>query len=729
MKEGCSITDYIIIEKDNETYSPAFDSPTIYYRLTKWINGIWFPDPYPRLTVADNYLKFKGKYYNDLTQQDEYQETNLSVTLSTDNEYAPLLIADQGFIVQKDIQAGGILGSGQGVLFLGHGLVWQCDRPKITLSDSAHQILKNDDETDIASGQGQFPQTPAPEKGQIFIRTDQVGVNPPYTLYKFNGTTWDSMGLTSSYSGNFDTLFLTKAGGVDPAHLDLCNLTVHGNFFVDGLLRFNNDAKLSWVNTSTLAIQNSAGTTADGALDVGSIFINNLQPLNSGSPAGVNINCPLNIGGSRGTTGQLLTSNGSSSSPTWTTPTSWNGGTITENITLNSANPTLKFQRSTSATNASGWLDFYTNTGTRQWLAGMDITGNNGDFELVSYNSKKLAVYAPITSSSNISAGLNLKTNYSNLDWGANQLHFCIGGAAYWQMGITGGTHYGQALGDYFIYNTNRDTMPLTIQRSDDRIKIATSLFGASGTLNLSSDTEVAHDGTVYLNVDSSNGGAATLNIQCANSTKLAVGYDCSNTYFTASEAGNMNFVNNNGSINFTASTGKLYTISGLQICPNSGGTGQIGNTSEYYSAMVANQFYGNGGGNGSESGSVGVSSHRFSSCYIRTVYTLGGGQYDVYDDLAIAKLWGETNPQWPSDYDPAKVKPEGAPFDFLKLKNEDGTVDEYFNLNKLTSFTMGCIKALAKNDDEHDEQFEALLSEVEDLKLQMQQLKQSIAD
>lgn len=51
-------------------------------------------------------------------------------------------------------------------------------------------------------------------------------------------------------------------------------------------------------------------------------------------------------------------------------------------------------------------------------------------------------------------------------------------------------------------------------------------------------------------------------------------------------------------------------------------------------------------GGSGSENGWVGTSSHRWTGAYIRTVYTLGGGSYDEYDDLAIVtqKRWRHGN-------------------------------------------------------------------------------------
>lgn len=87
------------------------------------------------------------------------------------------------------------------------------------------------------------------------------------------------------------------------------------------------------LNTSTLVVQDSSGSTNNGALDVGSIFIYSLQPLNSGSSAGININCPLSFGRSRGISGQVLTSNGSDLSPTWQNPSQWNGGTVTSTIT------------------------------------------------------------------------------------------------------------------------------------------------------------------------------------------------------------------------------------------------------------------------------------------------------------------------------------------------------------------------------------------------------------
>lgn len=125
-------------------------------------------------------------------------------------------------------------------------------------------------------------------------------------------------------------------------------LTVSGNAEIAGYAQFNNDAKLCWVGTAVLAVQDSSGNTNNGGLDVGSVFVNNLQPLNSGSPAGININCPLSFGGSRGTVGQVLTSNGSSSTPTWQA-SSWNGGTVNSQIALAYADPVIVIHNTNDA--------------------------------------------------------------------------------------------------------------------------------------------------------------------------------------------------------------------------------------------------------------------------------------------------------------------------------------------------------------------------------------------
>ncbi|MCL1977625.1 MAG: hypothetical protein FWG55_05960 [Candidatus Bathyarchaeota archaeon] len=92
----------------------------------------------------------------------------------------PLLATDVGLIVKKDISCGGFVSSNQGELWLGHGRNDRYDVPKIILSHA----------------------------------------NAAY------------------YGSAYDTLYLRKAntnGVNDPAHLDLQNLTAHGNITASNL--------------------------------------------------------------------------------------------------------------------------------------------------------------------------------------------------------------------------------------------------------------------------------------------------------------------------------------------------------------------------------------------------------------------------------------------------------------------------------------------------------------
>ena len=123
-----------------------------------------------------------------------------------------------------------------------------------------------------------------------------------------------------------------------------------------------------------------------------------------------------------------------------------------------------------------------------------------------------------------------------------------------------------------------------------------------------------------------------------------------------------------------------------------------------------------NAGGNGSESGWVGTSGHRWRGAYIRTVHTVGGGAYDEYDDLAIIKLWGVENPKLPDDYVGTKKPAENDPFSMLRSSEDDS----YFNLGELVSFNMCVSRRLAEKHDEVSDVLLALYDgvEVHDAKL-----------
>jgi hypothetical protein len=158
------------------------------------------------------------------TDQSPEGYLNLFEIIST-NTNAPLLVTDQGFVVKKDISAGGFVGSNQGELWLGSGRNDQVDVPKIVLGNSGVSRLEGGgplDVPEIPSG----IQFPAGENGQLFIYT------PTSYLYKHNGSTWVPLGPTSNYAGYFDTLFIRKANAQDPAHLDVEDINIHGHLDV-----------------------------------------------------------------------------------------------------------------------------------------------------------------------------------------------------------------------------------------------------------------------------------------------------------------------------------------------------------------------------------------------------------------------------------------------------------------------------------------------------------------
>jgi hypothetical protein len=111
---------------------------------------------------------------------------------------------------------------------------------------------------------------------------------------------------------------------------------------------------------------------------------------------------------------------------------------------------------------------------------------------------------------------------------------------------------------------------------------------------------------------------------------------------------------------------------------------------------------------------------------YLR--YDINIAQFDAYDDLALVKLWGEKDTVIPDTYDPTKLKPPASdPFSILKGKDTDGKVEEeFFDVGKTVSFAMGCAKALAKKQDEHDALLLNLLSQVESLRSEIVAMKKA---
>jgi hypothetical protein len=125
--------------------------------------------------------------------------------------------------------------------------------------------------------------------------------------------------------------------------------------------------------------------------------------------------------------------------------------------------------------------------------------------------------------------------------------------------------------------------------------------------------------------------------------------------------------------------------------------------------------------GAGTETGYLGEGDRYWYGLVAKYVYCQNLGFFDSYDDLSIAKLWGEKNPTLPEDYDKTKLKPPtDDPFKIIKGSKDEANTEEFFDVGKVNSFLMGCVKALAKKQDEHDALLLKMLNEVESLRAQI---------
>jgi hypothetical protein len=268
-----------------------------------WKDGIWQPmQPGGGLSYGESFLTLK-----DTTQGNGEKEAQLFLIIQqNDNEIEPLVGTNKGLVVQKDIGAGGILTSNQGALVLGSGFNWQLDTPTIYVT--AGSMLSN-----IAYGNS-LPSSGASlpgshVNGQVFVLTS---TNPyqlyesdgaqwkyvgkadgalfkytgetPNTIRKYNADTnsWETLCLASLYEGKyFDTIYLKKFFDGTSAHLDVGNLTVHGNINVDG---------------SIVSLADHLAGILDSSLHILSGFLG-LNPSSTPTLAGLNVDLIRMING------------------------------------------------------------------------------------------------------------------------------------------------------------------------------------------------------------------------------------------------------------------------------------------------------------------------------------------------------------------------------------------------------------------------------------------------
>jgi len=165
-------------------------------------------------------------------------------------------------------------------------------------------------------------------------------------------------GLIDEWYSDEEITLKAKVDGTT-GHITANGLTVNGNANIAGYAQFNNDAKLIWVNTSTLEVQTAGGD--DGALNVGNLYVSgNINPL--GAQGYIGFNTKLRLSGDfQIADGHVVSSLNPSGSVGLGSPTEpWTGVTAqtvyTESIKhLNGSDWNIpQVQKGSITTNASG---------------------------------------------------------------------------------------------------------------------------------------------------------------------------------------------------------------------------------------------------------------------------------------------------------------------------------------------------------------------------------------
>ena len=219
------------------------------------VGGSWIPGGLP---TGSAYLIFKDNI--DLTYG------SLFIVRSADDPGNNVLLSTNvGFMVQKDVQAGGFLGSDQGALMLGHGLATVNDPPKILLTHSqVAPINENVAFLPTNSGSGGW--------GTLYIyKLDDSGNQV------LAGVT------TGTISGSSLVISGTAQIGVD------MNISGSVNIFSGSDVIIGSDTHLHRSGISTLQILTASGSLA--TIDASNVFVDH---LNSATANGITLYDTLN---------------------------------------------------------------------------------------------------------------------------------------------------------------------------------------------------------------------------------------------------------------------------------------------------------------------------------------------------------------------------------------------------------------------------------------------------
>ena len=410
----------------------------------------WFNDGY----WAPQGFSSHGNSYFTLTEQNDTPPTEPNINLfeitsqGTSEPHEPLLVTDRGFVVKKDIAAGGYVSANQGELWLGSGRDDQLDVPKIVLFQS---------ETSRVSGGGPLSIDGIPEgatfptkvNGKLFKLTIQNGEYAAGTIYRCYGDEpngqWVAKGHYTEFPGNFDTLYIRKyddEGHLDqPAHLDLGDLLAHGYVYVNDLSPV---PEQEWIDVHSKLRINGDLQLVDGKV------ASSLNPVTAGFGLGSPTEPWTGVACTTVYTDNIKDLEGED----WDFP--WNGGTVTNDISIEKSTPIL-FLKSSSG---NPYLKFGSDAETKvqfvysiagAYLVLQKVTGGTADILKIT-NAGQLTVYGDIMPSGTVDLGSGVNA-FDNI-YGA---HGYIGELTVTQD-IYADTIYGLTDGDLTIepYSGNR---------------------------------------------------------------------------------------------------------------------------------------------------------------------------------------------------------------------------------------------------------------------------------
>ncbi|PVX25433.1 MAG: hypothetical protein CW691_04625, partial [Candidatus Bathyarchaeum sp.] len=462
---------------------------------------------HPEVTVIPTYYSSGNGniLFEDVTPEDpgnrtypDGQKTSLYQVMvelpSHPTEYAPFIATDHGFWVEKDIMTyGGLFTNsdprksyGGGAILMGHGFSGPGTGPRISLVDS---------ELEIPSGTS-FPANPT--EGDCFNHITHG------RLYRYGYTgeppalAWIDAG--EMCEGYFDTLYLTKASSSSPANLNIGKLIIESadnKFAVTaGDNGANQDAYLipenpsegglglgtsnypfKWINATKVFTNGITTISGDLTLYPSIIFdgtikssfnpsSDNMYGLGSGgsrwqgvvaltgyfddlkTTAGSTYVLGLSNMPNQGTSGYVLTAQGSGNPPVWAPA---GGGGVTWTAVPSSINPSADNTYALGSGSHS-WQgvvaytmyanDYYSRTGGNATFHG-NVTGYANPY---AHNHAASDVNSGTFNINRIPSGLNSKISWGSISYNINPSAtdtYALGaGGSYWSGVVANAVYY-----------------------------------------------------------------------------------------------------------------------------------------------------------------------------------------------------------------------------------------------------------------------------------------------